>query len=251
MTVQKHTRFDGFARYTFGNDRKKASEATLIDRVKQRVMQPRYLFLAALSSAALVVFLALWTLGPQTSAAHPAATRDTVNITFTVTVVAGTPPTDVLFWVCPDAQNDGTGCDQMNDQPDGTFVYQLATTTDTTYQHITIEWSHGRLPTDQGPIPAPPAHMVCDYHPVTFKASDPHSYTCKADFTALAVTPTIPVVTATTTPATSPATDPTRPTSDDNSTLVTGLQIVIGVGLFLFVILVIILIWQRMGTRRR
>lgn len=218
--------------------------------LRQRLIHPRNLFRAVLTCAALVAFLALWALGLQTSAAHPKATNATVTIAFTVTVQAGTPPEDVLFWVCPDAQNDGTGCDQMNDQPDGTFTYQLTTTTGTTYKHIIIEWSHGRLPGDQGSTPTPPAHIVCDYRNVGITDTDPHSYTCKADFTALDVTPTPPDTSGTATPTTN--TDPPGPTNGDNNTLVTGLQIIIGVGLFLLVILLVILVWQRMGgTRRR
>jgi hypothetical protein len=215
--------------------------------LRQRLMQPRTLFLAMLGIGALVIFLTLWAFSLQTGSAHPKATNATVTINFTVTVQAGTPPDDVLFWVCPDAQSDGTGCDQMNSQPDGTYVYELTTTTGTTYQHITVEWSHGRLPGDQGSTPTPPAHIVCDYRNIAVTDGDPRSYTCKADFTALAVTPTPPDISGTATPTTN--TDPPGPTNGDNSTLITGLQIIIGVGLFLFVVLLIILIWQRMGTR--
>jgi hypothetical protein len=249
MNVQKDFPFSRLARYIGEDSRKKASEATLMYGLSKRLKQPRYLFCAALSIAALAALLALWALSPQNSAAHPKATNATVIINFTVTVQAGTPPDDVLFWVCPDAQTDGTGCDEMNSQPDGTFIYQLTTTTGTTHKHVIIEWSHGRLPGDQGSTPTPPAHIVCDYHPFEVEDGDPLSYTCKADFTALDVTPTPPDTNGTATPTTN--TDPPGPTSGDNSTLVTGLQIIIGVGLFLFVVLLIIFVWQRVGTQRR
>ncbi len=231
----------------FGNYRKKASNTTLMYGLKQRLMQPRYLLRVALSSVALAAFLALGAFSPQTSAAHQAQPNETITIDFTVKVQAGTPPTDVLFWFCPDAKTDGTGCDEMSTQPDGTFTYQLATTTGATYQHITIEWSHGRLPSDTGPIPVPPAHSACDYPHFVVTATDPRSYTCKANFTAADATPTPPIIATPTT-----TTDPVAtPGNGDNTTLVTGLQIIIGVGLFLFVLLLIILIWQRMSAIRR
>lgn len=247
--MQQDFLFNRLARYILGDYRKKASEATLMFGLRQRLMQPRNLFRAALACAALVAFLALWAFSLQTSAAHPKAPHATLTITFTVTIQAGTPPSDVLFWVCPDAQTDGTGCDQMNNQPDGTFTYQLTATAGTTYKHVIIEWSHGRLPGTQGSTPTPPAHIVCDYRNLAVKDGEPRSYTCKADFTALTVTPTPPDQSATATPTANA--DPPGATSGDNSTLVTGLQIIIGVGLFLLVILLIILIWQRLGTRRR
>jgi hypothetical protein len=200
---------------------------------------------AALCGVALAAFLTLFAFTPQTSAAHPARAGNSVTLTFTVMVKAGTPPADVLFWFCPDAQPDGTGCNEMTAQANGAFTYQFATTTGATYQHASIEWSHGRLPTDKGPIPAPPVHLTCDYH-INVTATDLRSYTCNADFTVSTVTPT-PAPTSTPTPAasTGPASG-----SGDNSTLVTGLQIIIGVGIFLFILLLIILIWQRVSVRR-
>lgn len=215
--------------------------------LKQRLMQPRHLLRVALSSVALALLLALGAFSPQTSAAHQAQPNETIDIDFTVTVQAGTPPSDVLVWFCPDAKTDGTGCDEMNAQPDDTFTYQLATTTGATYQHITIEWSHGFLPTDQGEIPAPPVQILCDYPHFSATTSGPRSITCKADFTKADSTPTPPIIATPTTAA-----DPVATTGNgDNSTLVTGLQIIIGVGLFLFVLLLIILIWQRMSAIRR
>jgi hypothetical protein len=227
--------------------RKKASEATLMYGLRQRVMPPRHLLRVALSSVTFAALLAFGALSPQTSAAQMARPNDTININFTVQVEAGTPPSDVLFWFCPDAKADGTGCDEMNTQTDGTFTYQLTTTTGTTYQHLTIEWSHGRLPSDAGPIPVPPAQIACDYHPFNVTADAPRSITCKTNFTAANTTPTPPVIASPTTPP-----DPvSTPGNGDNSTLVTGLQIIIGVGLFLFIVLLIILVWQRMSTIRR
>lgn len=220
--------------------RKKASETTL--------MEHRHILLVALGSVALVGLAAFSALTAPTSAAHPAKAGDTITLTFTVTVRAGTPPDDVLFWLCPDAKTDGTGCDEMNAQPDGTFTYQLSATTSTTYQHVTIEWSHGRLPTDNGPIPAPPAHITCDYHPFNITATGPRSFTCNADFTPATATP-VPSVTTSPDPATTPGT--ATPGSGDNSTLITGLQIVTGVGLALLLLLLVILAWQRMGARNR
>ena len=216
--------------------------------VRERLIRRHRLLLVMVGVLASGLILALYALTAQGSAAHPAKAGDAVTLSFTVTVQAGTPPSDVLFWVCPDAQQDGTGCDEMDTQPDGTFTFQLATTTGTTYQHIIIEWSHGRLPTSNGPIPAPPAHIACDYHPVT--VTGPNSFTCKADFTPATVTPT--PVTPTASPASTSTGDPgSTPGSSDNSTLITGLQIVIGVGLVLFFVLLAILIWQKMTLRRR
>jgi hypothetical protein len=220
--------------------------------LRQRLMQPRHRFRAALGSAGLVLCLILFALIPQPGAAHAAEPGAAITLTFTVVVKAGSPPppVDVLFWFCPDAQSDGTGCNEMTAQTNGTFTYQFATTTGTTYQHLTIEWSHGRLPTDKGPIPAPPAHITCDYPNYTVKASDPRSITCTADFTNVDVTPTIPVPTVTPTPPVIP--NPSGGNgSGDTSTLVTGLQIIIIVGLLLFVLLLVILIWQRMSPSRR
>jgi hypothetical protein len=237
-----------FARYNLGDSWKKASEATLMYGWRHRLMQPRPMFRAALSSVALAACLTLFALTPQASAAHPARAGDSVTLTFTVKVQAGTPPSDVLFWFCADAQADGTGCEEMTAQADGTFTYQFATTTGTTYQRVTIEWSHGRLPTDKGPIPAPPVHLACDYqHPFNVSATD-RSYTCNTDFTVSTVTPVPSATTATPSPAAS--TGPASGSGGDNSTLVTGLQIIIGVGLFLFVLLLIILIWQRVSAHR-
>jgi hypothetical protein len=222
---------------------KKASETTLMDGLRQRMMQTRHLLRVAFGSVALAILLVLFT--PQASAAHPA---DTITFTFTVTVQAGTAPSDVLFWLCPDAQPDGTGCEEMNAQPDGTFTYQFTGDTGTTYQHVIIEWSHGRLPTSQGPIPAPPAHIACDYHPFTVSDTGPRSITCNADVTPATVTPAPSTPTGSPTPA--GAADPSRPTrSGDNSTLITGLQIITVVGFVLLVLLLAILIWQRMSAR--
>ncbi len=241
--------FSRFARYNDGYPWKKASEATLMYGLRHRLTQPRLLLRAALSSLALAALITLFLLTPQTSAgAHPARAGDSVTLTFTVIVKAGTPPSDVLFWFCRDAQPDGADCDEMTAQADGTFTYQFAATTGTTYPHISIEWSRGRLPTDKGPIPAPPVHLACDYR-INVTATDPRSYTCNTDFTISTVTPT-PSATAST-PTSTTGTGPASGSGGDNSTLITGLQIIIGVGLFLFVILLIILIWQRVSIPRK
>lgn len=249
----KNILFCRFARYKEMNEyRKKASETTLMDGLRQRLARPRliehrHILLVALGSVALVGLAAFSALTAPTSAAHPAKAGDTLTLTFTVTVRAGTPPGDVLFWLCPDAKTDGTGCNEMKAQPDGSFTYQLTATTGTTYQHVIIEWSHGRLPTNNGPIPAPPAHITCDYHPFKVTTTNPRSFTCNADFTPATATP-VPSVTTTPAAATTPGTG--TPGSGDNSTLITGLQIVTGVGLALLLLLLVILAWQRMGARR-
>jgi hypothetical protein len=230
--------------------RKKASEATLMYGLRQRLMRPRHTLLITPGIVAFAVLLTLYAFPTQTSAAHAARPGDSVTLTFTVTVKAGTAPSDVLFWFCPDAKTDGTGCDQMTARPDGTFTYQFAATTGATYQHVIIEWSHGRLPTSNGPIPAPPVHIACDYHPFNVTADAPHSFTCNADFTPATVTPVPSAGTNTPTPAAT-TTPNGAAGSSDNSTLITGLQIIIGVGLVLFLLLLAILIWQRMGARRR
>jgi hypothetical protein len=218
-----------------------------MDGLRQRLMTPRRLW-GALSLVACGLLAALYALSAQPSAAHPAATGDTVTITFTVTVKAGTPPPDVIFWLCPDAQADGTGCNEMMAQPDGSYTFQLTATTGTTYHHILIEWSTGFLPTDKGEIPEPPVQTPCSYS--SFTVSMPESITCQADFTMLATTPTFPAATVSPTAAAS-ATGGSAPGGDDNGTLITGLYVVIGVGLVLFVILLMILIWQRVSARQK
>lgn len=217
-------------------------------RQRPRLMEHRHLLLLALGSVALVGLAAFSALTAPASAAHPAKPGDSVTLTFTVAVRAGTPPGDVLFWFCPDAKTDGTGCQEMSAQPNGTFTYQLTATTGATYQHIIIEWSHGQRSTSNGPIPAPPAHITCDYPRFSVTATGPRSFTCNADFTPATATP-VPSVTTTPTSAATPGTD--TPGSGDNSTLITGLQIVTGVGLALLLLLLIILAWQRMGARSR
>jgi len=217
--------------------------------VIHRLARPRQLTRMATGVVALGVVLALYALTTQTTAAHPARPGAAVTLSFTVTVVAGTPPSDVLFWVCPDAKTDGTGCNQMNTQPDGTFTYQLSTTTGTTYHHLIIEWSHGRLPSSSGPLPTSPAHIVCDDGPYT--VTGPKSIACQADFTPVTPTPP-PSPTPGASPTPAATNDPTgTPGGSDNSTLITGLQIIIGVGLVLFLLLLGILIWQRASARRR
>ncbi len=218
--------------------------------LRQRLIQSRRLRLVALGSAALALLLALSALITRSSAAHPARTGDTVTLTFTAKVQAGTPPGDVLFWVCPDAKADGTGCDEMNARPDGTFTYQLAAASGATYQHVTIEWSHGRLPTSNGPIPAPPAHIVCDYPHLTVSATNPRSFTCNVNFTPATVTPAAST-SGTPTPVATASPNGAAAAGGDTSTLVTGLQVIIGVGLVLFLLLLAILIWQRLSARRR
>jgi hypothetical protein len=219
-----------------------------MDGLRQRLMTPRRRVWLALSLVVCGLLATLYAPGAQHSAAHPAAPGDTVTITFTVTVTAGTPPADTIFWLCADAQTDGTGCNEMMAQPDGSFTFQLTTTTGTTYRHITIEWSRGLLPTSNGEIPEPPVQTPCSYS--SFTVSMPESITCQADFTMLATTPTFAVSTVSPTAAAS-ATVGSTPGNDDNSTLITGLYVVIGVGLVLFVILLIILIWQRVSARQK
>ena len=218
-----------------------------MEGLRRRLTAPRRLWVL-LGLATLGLLVALYALSAENSAAHSARTGASATLTFTVTIKAGAPPADVIFWVCPDAQTDGTGCNEMTAQPNGSFLYQLTTTTGTTYQQVIIEWSHGRLPSNNGPIPQPPAQVSCRYTALTITASN--SINCQADFSALAVTPTIPTSTNTPAPA---ATGTPAPGIDnsDTSTLVTGLDVVIGVGLVLFVILLGILIWQRASARRQ
>jgi hypothetical protein len=216
--------------------------------LQQRLMQSRHLLLVAVSCVALLILLAFSALTIQIGAARSATKRDSVTLTFTVAITAGTPPSDVLFWVCPDAHADGTGCQKMSaGATRGTFTYRLATTTGTTYKHISIEWTKGQKAGGNGPIPAPPAYIACDYANFAVTASGPHSLTCNADFSAPTVTP-VPSVTTTATPANTPT---ATGSAGDNSTLITGLQVIIGVGLVLFIILLIILIWQRASTPKR
>ncbi len=231
------------------NQRKKASKTTSMYGVIHRLICLRQLARMATGVVALGVVVALYALTPQTTAAHPARTGATVTLSFTVTIVAGTPASDALFWVCPDAKTDGTGCNEMTTQPDGAFTYQLSATTGTTYHHLIIEWSHGRLPGSSGPLPAPPAQIVCDVGPYTVTGSK--SIPCQADLTPLTPTPP-PSPTPGASPTPAATTDPIgTPGGSDNGTLITGLQIIIGVGLVLFFILLGILIWQRTSARRR
>lgn len=217
--------------------------------VIHRLARPRQLTRMATGVVALGVVVALYALTTQTTAAHPARTDDTVTLSFTVTIVAGTPASDALFWVCPDAQTDGTGCDEMNAQPNGVFTYQLSATTGTTYHHLIIEWSHGSQPSSSGALPTPPARIVCDDSPYTVTGSK--SIACQADLTPVTPTPP-PSPTPGASPTPAATTDPVgAPGSSDNGTLITGLQIIIGVGLVLFFILLGILIWQRTNARRR
>ncbi|HLW02321.1 MAG TPA: hypothetical protein VKT82_26935 [Ktedonobacterales bacterium] len=213
----------------------------MIDGLRQRVIQSRRLLFVAVSCVAFVILLAFSALTIQTGAAHSATRSDAVTLTFTVAIVGGTPPNNVVFWVCPDAQVDGTGCAKMSAGASGTYTYQLATTTGTTYQHLTIEWSRGQKTGGSGPIPVAPAYISCDYANFAVTDSGPHSFTCQANFSAPTVTP-VPSVTTTAAPADTPT---PASSAGDNGTLITGLQIIIGVGLVLFILLLIILIWQR------
>jgi hypothetical protein len=213
--------------------------------LQQRLKPSRPLLLVAAGCVALVILLAFSALTAQTGAAHSATRNDAVTLTFTVTITAGTPPSNVLFWVCPDAQADGSGCEKMSAAANGTFTYQLATTTGATYKDITIEWTQGQNPGGNGPVPAQPAHIACDYANFAVTASEPLSLTCQANFSAPTVTPAASV---TTTPAQTPG---AADGNDDTSTLITGLQVIIGVGLVLFVILLIILIWQRVSAPKK
>ena len=230
---------------------KKASEATTMHGLKRRLLYaPTSLKLAA-GLAALGMLLALSLLHVPSSAAQQMQPGEAVTLTFTVTVTGGTAPTDIVLWLCPDAQTDGTGCLQMDGQLNGPFTYQLATTSGTTYHHLVIEWTDGRIPAANGKdvLPQPPAHTVCSYTDLTVNTTDPTSFACSLDFTPPSVTPS-PITSIT--PAVTP-TDPasTTPANDAGTTLVTGLQVVIGVGLVLLVLLLIILIFQRLGARRR
>ncbi len=226
---------------------KKVSKTTPMYGLHQRLMQSRRRLLAAVSCVALLILLAFAALTTQTSAAHPATNGDSVTFTFTVTIAGGTPPSNIVFWVCPDAQANGAGCEEMTAQTDGTFTYQLTVSSGTTYQHLTIEWSQGQQQDASGPIPAAPTHTVCNYTDFQVTDSGPQSLTCPANFAAPTATPT---VSATSTPTPADTTSPGG-SSDDTSTLVTGLQIIIGVGLVLFVVLLIILISQRVSALKK
>jgi hypothetical protein len=221
------------------------SETTQMYGLQQRMTQSRPLLLVAAGCVALVILVAFSTLTAQTGAAHSATKNDAVTLTFTVAIAAGTPPSNVLFWVCPDAQADGTGCAKMSAAANGTFTYQLATTSGTTYKDLTIEWTQGQTAGGNGPIPAPPAHIACDYANFAVTDSGQHSFACNADFSAPTVTPVPSVIT---TPAQTPG---TSVGTDDNGTLITGLQVIIGVGLVLFILLLIILIWQRASAPKK
>lgn len=208
------------------------------------------------------IFLALWLLGSTAQAAPPATSSDAVTLTFTATIQSGTVPSDVLFWLCADPQADGTGCFEMSSQPDGSYLYQLATATGITYHQLEIAWTRGSRagvtatpsaspnPTAQpsaAPLPALPLHTLCPYPTLT--VSGAKSFTCQVDATIFTATPTpgTEVPTSTSDPSTPP-----QPSVDrDTATLITGLQVIIGVGLVLLVILLPILIWQRVTKRRR
>jgi hypothetical protein len=203
------------------------------------------------------ILLALWLLGGTAHAAFPAAPGDAATLTFTATIQSGTVPGDVLFWLCADAQADGTGCFEMLSQPDGSFVYQLATTTGTTYHHLEIAWTRGRAgegtatPATAQPSASPgptlPLHTLCPYP--EFTVTGPKSFTCIVDATLFTTTPTPGIITPT--PTHVPDGSDPSPVDRDTATLITGLQVIIGVGLVLLVILVSLLIWQRVGKRGR
>lgn len=227
------------------------SEASIMRGLRYRLFQTHRSRWVVPGLAALGVLLMLSLIIVRSSAAHPAQRNAAVTLTFTVTITGGTAPTDAVFWLCPDAQANGTGCDQMNGQGNGPYTYQLATTSDTTYHHLIIEWTDGRQPNSSGPLPQPPVHTACSYPNVVVGTLGTDSFSCSVDFTASTVTPT-PLIspTAQVTPTDTPSST-TPGSSDTNSTLVTGLQVVIGVGLVLLVILLIILAFQRLGGRRR
>jgi hypothetical protein len=228
------------------------SEASIMRCLRHRLLQPRASRCIAPGLTALGVLILSFIVA-RGSAAHPAQRNAAVTLNFTVTITAGNAPTDTVFWLCPDAKADGTGCDQMNGQGNGPYTYQFATTSDATYHHIIIEWTDGRQPSSNGkdPLPQAPTHTVCSYSNVVVGALGTDSFSCPVDFTASAVTPT-PLVSPTVQVTPTNASGGTTPgSSDTNSTLVTGLQIVIGVGLVLLVILLIILVFQRLGARRR
>ncbi len=217
--------------------------------LRQRLLRHRPARWMIPGVGALGVLLVLTLMLAQGSAAHPAQSGEVVTLTFQVSITAGTVPDDAVFWVCPDAQPDGTGCEQMNGEGNGPYTYQLSAATGTTYRHIVIEWTHGRQPGSNGkdPLPQPPVQRICSYSSLTVTKSN--SYTCLADFTILNATPSPPALTPS--PAITPTANPTATAGNDTySTLITGMQIVIGVGLVLLVILLIILFWQRMSLRR-
>ncbi len=208
------------------------------------------------------IFLALWLLGSTAQAAPPATSRDAVTLTFTATIQSGTVPSDVLFWLCADPQPDGTGCFEMSSQPDGSYLYQLATATGISYHQLEVAWTRGSRtgvtatpsaspnPTAQPsapPLPVLPLHTLCPYPALT--VSGPKSFTCLVDATRFTTTPTPGA--AVPTPTNDPSTRPQPSVDRDTATLITGLQVVIGVGLVLLLILLPILIWQRLTKRRR
>ncbi len=211
------------------------------------------------------LFVAFWLLCGTASAAPSTLPGDAVTLTFTAVIQSGTIPGGILFWMCADPQPDGTGCFEMSSQPDGSFTYQLATATGTTYHHLEIAWTRGSQPTATAtaattrpaktptaqpsapPLPAPPLHTICPYPELT--VSGPKSFTCLVDARLFTTTPTPGTVDPSATKL--PTTADPPPVDRDTATLITGLQIVIGVGLVLLVILLSVLIWQRMAQRRR
>jgi len=220
--------------------------------VRYRLAQAHITRWGGVSLAAVGLLVMLSLLMAQGSAAHSGETHAAVTLSFTVTVIGGTAPSDSVFWVCPDAQTDGTGCEQMNGQGNGPYTYQLAATSDTTYRHLIIEWTDGRQPSSNGkdPLPQVPVHVACSYPNVAVGALETDSFSCPVDFTKSTVTPSPAASTSPQATPTDPS-DSSTPGSDTTSTLVTGLQVIIGVGLVLLVILLIILMVQRLGGRRR
>jgi hypothetical protein len=206
------------------------------------------------------ILLVLWLSWGTAHAAPRTSPGDTVTLSFTATIQSGTVPGDVLFWLCADPQADGTGCFQMTTQSDGSYAYQLASATGTAYHKLEIAWTHGSqtgattTPTaspsataQPSALPVLPLHALCLYTQIT--VTGPKSFTCLVDANLITATPT-PEVGAPT-PTQLPTTSDPPPVDRDTATLITGLQIVIGVGLVLLVILVPILIWQRVSKRRK
>jgi hypothetical protein len=238
--------------------------------VRPAVKQQPWLTRVVLGVGAGGLFLALWVLLIGTSpanAAPSASPGDAVTLSFTASIKSGSIPGDVLFWLCADAQPDGTGCHPMTSQSSGIFTYQLAAATGTTFHRLEIDWTHGAQsvasaaapattptaatpsPTAQpstNPLPALPLHTICPYSGIT--VTGPKSFTCMVDANLFTTTPTPGTLSPTPTDAPTNSTSP--PVDKDTGTLITGLQIVIAVGLVLLVILVIVLIWQRMAQRR-
>lgn len=228
--------------------------------------QPRHarVLTRGLWSAAGGILLALWLLCGTANAAAPRLPGDAVTLTFTAVIQPGTVPSNILFWLCADPQADGTGCFLMSSQPDGSFTYQLATATGITYHHLQVAWTRGSQPTAKPtaaatrpaktptaqptapPLPALPLHTICSYAEIT--VSGPKSFACKVDASLFTTTPTPGTVDPA--PTSAPGNAP-PPVDRDTATLITGLQIVIGVGLVLLVILIPVLIWQRMSRRHR